>query len=94
MEGYTDVMRCHEHGFTNAVASLGTALTADHLRMLRRMGAEKVLLVFDADEAGLRAAERGLGILFDEDFPGAVVTLEGGLDPCDFLVKRGAEATV
>jgi len=92
VEGYTDVIRCHEHGFTNAVASLGTALTADHLRLLRRMGADRAVLVFDADEAGLRAAERGLEILFEEDFPGAVVTLEGGLDPCDFLAERGAEA--
>ena len=92
VEGYTDVIRCHEHGFANAVASLGTALTADHLRLLRRMGADRAVLVFDADEAGLRAAERGLEILFEEDFPGAVVTLEGGLDPCDFLAERGAEA--
>ncbi|MHC5056444.1 MAG: DNA primase [Planctomycetota bacterium] len=92
VEGYTDVIRCHEHGFTNAVASLGTALTADHLRLLRRMGATKALLVFDADAAGLRAAERGLEILFEEDFPGAVVTLEDGLDPCDFLAERGPEA--
>ncbi len=92
VEGYTDVIRCHDHGFTNAVAALGTALSADHLRLLRRMGAEKALLVFDADAAGLRAAERGLEILFEEDFPGAVVTLEGGLDPCDFLAERGTDA--
>ncbi|MHC4503432.1 MAG: DNA primase [Planctomycetota bacterium] len=92
VEGYTDVIRCHEHGFTGAVATLGTALGADHIRLLRRMGARRVVLVYDADAAGVRAAERGLDILLEEDIGGAIVRLEGGLDPCDFLGARGADA--
>ena len=83
VEGYTDVIRCHEHGFTNAVATLGTALGPEHVRLLRRFGATRVLVTYDADAAGLKAAERGIEILFEEDSPCGVVTLSGGLDPCE-----------
>jgi DNA primase len=92
VEGYTDVIRCHEHGFANAVATLGTALGGDHVRLLRRLGAKKVIVVYDADAAGIRAAERALEILLEEDMAGAIVTLDGGLDPCEFLEQRPAAA--
>lgn len=92
VEGYTDVLQCHSDGFTNVVATLGTAIGPGHMRLLRRFGAEKVALVYDADEAGLRAAERGAQILFEEDMPGDVVCLPEGLDPCDLLVERGRDA--
>ena len=91
VEGYTDVIRCHEHGFDNAVATLGTALTADHVRLLRRSGANKVVMVYDADEAGVRASERALEILIEADMPGSVVNLYDGLDPCEFLEKEPRE---
>lgn len=91
VEGYTDVIRCHEKGFENAVATLGTALGPEHLRLLRRFGARRVLVVYDADESGIRAAERALEVLIEEDMAGAVVSLDGGLDPCDFLDSRPAE---
>ena len=97
VEGYTDVIRCHEYGFTNVVATLGTALSSEHVRLLRRFGAERILVTYDADAAGLKAAERGIEVLFEEDAAGGVVTLParedgGGLDPCDFLVERGEAA--
>lgn len=92
VEGYTDVIRCHQHGFTNAVATLGTALGAEHVRLLRRFGANKVLVVYDADAPGIKASERALEILIEADMAGAVVNLEGGMDPCDFLDEKPPEA--
>jgi DNA primase len=73
------------------VATLGTSLTRDHLRLLRRF-ADEVLVLFDSDSAGMAAAERGLDLFFEEELPARVVTLEAGLDPCDYLMKRGPEA--
>ncbi|MEO0483288.1 MAG: DNA primase [Planctomycetota bacterium] len=64
-EGYTDVIACHQHGFDNAVATLGTALTARHAKVLRRL-TESVILLFDSDEAGQRAADRATEIFFTE----------------------------
>jgi len=92
VEGYTDVLRCHQHGFKTAVATLGTALGAEHLRLLRRFGAKKVMLVYDADAAGVKAAERGLELMLSEELGGAVVSLGGDADPCDFLAEKGREA--
>jgi DNA primase len=91
MEGYTDVIMAAQKGFPAAVATLGTSLTRDHLRLLRRF-ADSVLLLFDSDGAGLAAAERGLDLFFEEELPARVVTLEPGLDPCDYLLERGPEA--
>lgn len=91
MEGYTDVIMAAQKGFPAAVATLGTALGPAHLRHLRRF-ADQVLLVYDSDEAGLSAAERGLDIFFEEELPARIVTLAPGLDPCDFLVEKGPEA--
>jgi DNA primase len=91
MEGYTDVIMAAQKGFPAAVATLGTALGAAHLRLLRRF-ADQVLLVYDSDEAGLNAAERSLDIFFEVELPARIVTLEPGLDPCDFLIARGPEA--
>jgi DNA primase len=90
-EGYTDVIMCAQKGFPAAVATLGTSLTRDHLRLLRRF-ADEVLVLFDSDSAGMAAAERGLDLFFEEELPARVVTLEEGLDPCDYLMKRGPEA--
>ncbi len=90
MEGYTDVIAAHEAGFPAAVATLGTAMTASHLRLLKRYARETVL-VYDGDEAGVKAAERALPIFIAEDVEGRVVVLPDGNDPFDFIRRKGAQ---
>jgi DNA primase len=90
-EGYTDVLMCHQRGIPIAVATLGTALTSEHVRLLRRY-ADTVVLVFDADAAGENAVDRSLEVFADSDLEVRVATVEAGMDPCDFLVERGPEA--
>ncbi len=87
-EGYTDVIACHRAGFTNAVATLGTALTRDHARVLRRM-ADTVILLFDGDEAGQKAADRALEVFFSEPVDIKICVLPDGLDPDDLLRSEG-----
>lgn len=91
VEGYTDVIMAHQQGVQNVVAVLGTALTADHIHLLRRF-ADEVVLVFDGDAAGQRSADRSLDIFVEEDMPVRLATLPDGLDPFDMLVQRGREA--
>jgi DNA primase len=91
MEGYLDVARALEHGVAEAVATCGTALTAQHGRILRRF-AETVVLGFDQDEAGQKAARRSLEVLLEEGLRVRVVELPGGHDPDSFLKAEGAEA--
>jgi DNA primase len=91
VEGYTDVMMCHQFGVTNVVACLGTAITADHVRQLRRV-ADELLMLTDSDAAGAKASERSLGVLFQEEMPARVARLPGNdKDPCDFLLAHGNE---
>ena len=88
-EGYTDVIACHQAGFTNAVATLGTALTREHATVLRRL-CDRVILLFDGDEAGQRAADRAVEVFFSEDLDVAIATLNkvtDAKDP-DELLKR------
>jgi DNA primase len=91
VEGYTDVIAMHQGGIRNAVATCGTALGESHFRLLSRF-AQRVVLAFDSDEAGARAAERAFA--FHEQFPvkAVVMILPEGLDPADFVRERGAEA--
>jgi DNA primase len=84
VEGYTDVIAAHQGGFANVVATLGTALTRDHARALRHF-AEQVVLIFDADEAGQRAADRALEVFFSEPLDVKIAVLPDGLDPADLL---------
>lgn len=91
VEGYLDVIRMHQHGFYSAVATCGTALTADHLSLLERY-AKGVVLVFDGDEAGMKAVLRSAPLFFNRGIEASVITLPDGLDPDDFLVQKGAEA--
>jgi DNA primase len=91
MEGYTDVIMARQHGIEGAVATLGTALTPEHLGVLRRY-AETVVLVYDGDEAGAKASERSTDLLLGEECEIRVARLPAGEDPCDTLLKRGAEA--
>ncbi len=90
VEGYTDCIMCHQMGLRNVVATLGTALTADHVRTLRRF-ADRISVVYDADEAGLKAAERSLELLLPEDIDTRVAVLPEGEDPCSFLVSKGPD---
>jgi len=87
-EGYTDVIACHRAGFTNAVATLGTALTTQHARLLRRLG-ERVVLLFDGDEAGQKAADRAIEVFFAEPIDIRICVLPDGLDPDDLLRSEG-----
>ncbi len=90
-EGYTDVIACHRAGFTNAVATLGTALTREHARVLRRM-ADTVVLLFDGDEAGQKAADRALEVFFSESIDIKICVLPDNLDPDDLLRSEGGSA--
>ena len=87
-EGYTDVIACHEAGVTNAVATLGTALTRDHARVLKRM-AERVVLLFDGDAAGQKAADRAIEVFFAEPIDVRICTLPDDLDPDELLRQPG-----
>jgi DNA primase len=91
MEGYTDCILAHQCGFPNAVAVLGTALGERHLPLLRRF-ADRVVLMLDGDEAGQRRTNEILALFVQEQLDLQILTLPDNLDPCDFLVSRGAEA--
>jgi len=90
-EGYLDVIRLHAAGFTNAVGTCGTALTSDHARAVARLNAD-VLLVYDGDDAGVRAADRALDALLQSGLQVRVLLLPRGEDPDSFLRKEGAAA--
>ncbi len=91
MEGYLDVARAIEQGVAEAVATCGTALTAQHARLLHRF-AETVVLNFDQDEAGQKAARRSLEVLLDEGARVRIVELPEGHDPDTYLKAEGADA--
>ncbi|HEB9288878.1 TPA: DNA primase [Campylobacter coli] len=86
-EGYMDAIAFHKAGFNNAVAVLGTALTENHLPLIRRYEA-KVILCFDNDEAGLNAATRSAFLLSTHKIDGKVVLLEGGKDPAELVANN------
>jgi len=86
-EGYLDVVMLHQAGFTHAVATLGTALTPEHLPLLRK-GEPKIFLAYDGDKAGRAAAFKASKLLSMSGFDGGVVLFEGGLDPAD-MIKNG-----
>lgn len=86
-EGYLDTIMLHQAGFTNAVATLGTALTREHLPLLAK-GNPKIILAFDGDNAGMQAAFKAASLLSLANKEGGVVLFDGGLDPAD-MVKNG-----
>ncbi len=90
-EGYMDVISMHQAGFTNAVASLGTALTSGHASLMRRYTKE-VLLTYDSDEAGQKAALRGIPILREAGICPRIVNLSPYKDPDEFIKAEGKEA--
>ncbi|MEM9365430.1 MAG: DNA primase [Planctomycetota bacterium] len=91
MEGYTDVIAAHLAGLENAVAVLGTALTADHVRVLKRY-TRRAVLVLDGDDAGRRRADEVLNLFVKADLDLRVLTLPEGADPADFLAQNSAGA--
>jgi DNA primase len=90
-EGQIDVIRCHEAGFTAAVAAQGTAFTEDHARTLKRY-ADSVVVIFDPDEAGQRAAIRAAGVFLRSGLAVRVASLPPGRDPDAFILAQGADA--
>lgn len=86
-EGYTDVMMAHQSGFPIAVASLGTALTREHVTLLSRR-IDQIDLLFDGDDAGQRAAIRSCELFLGTDLGVRVVILPEGLDPCEVLASE------
>ena len=90
-EGYMDVIAMHQAGFTEAVASLGTAFTSGQASLLRRY-AENVILAYDSDGAGVKAALRAIGILRDAGLTGKILHLEPYKDPDEFMKNLGKEA--
>jgi len=90
VEGYFDVLALHRAGFTNAVATCGTALTPDHARLLKRY-AEKILLIFDEDAAGRQATFRAMDALLPSGLAVSVVAMPAGEDPDSLLKTGGAE---
>lgn len=91
VEGYLDAIACHQYGARNAVATLGTALTEGHLRLLRRF-AQKIVMVFDPDPAGIRATLKSLDLFAGSGMKVNVLSLPGGDDPDAFLKRHGYEA--
>jgi len=89
-EGYLDVVMLHQAGFTNSVATLGTALTLEHLPLLKR-GEPNVIIAYDGDKAGLNAAYKASLLLSHSQFEGGVVIFDDGLDPADMVKNKQIE---
>ena len=87
VEGYLDVIGCHQVGIKNVVAPLGTALTEEQVRFLSK-SAEEIVLLFDADSAGFNASLRSIGVAKDVNVNVKVALLSEG-DPFDFAVNKG-----
>ena len=90
-EGYLDVISLHQAGFTNAVASLGTAFTSQHANVLKRY-ADQVILTYDSDGAGVKAALRAIPILKEVGMSIKVLNMKPYKDPDEFIKNMGAEA--
>ena len=91
VEGQIDVLACHTNGFKDVVCTGGTAFTDEHAKQLKRI-AEKVLVIFDADTAGLKAMHKTAEILISNDIEFHVLLLPDGEDPASYLLKFGKEA--
>ena len=89
-EGYMDVIALHRAGFTNAIASLGTSLTEEQARIMRRY-ADEAVICYDSDEAGQRATQRAIPILKNTGLLVKVITLPGNKDPDEFMKSQGKD---
>ncbi|MDL2268353.1 DNA primase [Desulfosarcina sp. OttesenSCG-928-A07] len=94
VEGYFDRLSMHQAGIENTVATLGTALTPDHVRILKGMVGQdgRVILVYDADPAGIRAAQRSISVFQAGLLEARVLVLPKGYDPDSFLIENGPDA--
>ncbi len=90
VEGYTDVISMHQGGIGNVVSTSGTSLTAGQMRVLKRYG-EILLMIFDADVAGVKAAVRGISIALEQGMAVRVLTLPEGEDPDSYVREYGGE---
>ena len=90
VEGYTDVIMAHQHGLTNVVAVLGTALGLRHIRLLKRY-ADTIILVLDGDEAGQKRTNEVLELFVESEVDLRILTLPAGADPCDYVLREGAD---
>lgn len=88
VEGYTDVMMMHQNGFQNVVATSGTALTPDQIRMIKRY-TDTIVLVFDSDTAGAKATLKGIDLILEESMNVLVLPLPEGTDPDSFVLEQG-----
>jgi len=103
VEGYTDVMALYQAGIRNVVASLGTALTSDQIKLLGRF-TKNIVLIFDSDKAGMNASLKGierlreynerLDLYYENNLNIRVAVLEEGYDPADFILKKGRDAFI
>ncbi|MEX2173114.1 MAG: DNA primase [Pirellulaceae bacterium] len=91
VEGYTDVILCHQHGVNDVVACCGTALTERHIRILKRF-ADTIYLVLDGDDAGQRRTNEVLELFVAAQVDLRVMTLPDELDPAEFMIERGGDA--
>lgn len=90
VEGYTDVIALHQAGLSNVVATLGTAMTSDHLTLLRRY-VDEVILCYDADAGGMQAALRNIDLFERSGLAAKILVLPEGQDPDDYVRSRGVE---
>lgn len=91
VEGYFDLLALHKYGFTNSVATMGTALTPEQIRTIKGY-TSSVYALFDSDQAGKNAAIRSLGLFLDEEVTCRAILLSEGKDPDEFLASLGPEA--
>lgn len=91
-EGYMDVISMHQAGFDSAVATLGTAITATQARLIGRMGKSEVILSYDSDGPGQKAASRGINLLSEAGVKARVLQMTGAKDPDEYIKKFGAQA--
>lgn len=90
-EGYMDVIAMHQAGFTNAVATLGTAITPEHARVVSRY-AKTAYLAYDSDDAGKKAADKAMSLLNEVGVESKVIRISGAKDPDEYIKKYGAES--
>ena len=94
VEGYFDLLALHQHGLQNSVATLGTSLTPDHVKILRGfIGKDgKIILVFDSDDAGVKAVMRSIGIFMRAEVDASIIVLPQGYDPDSYIFEFGYES--
>ncbi len=93
VEGYTDVLSLHQAGIENVVASSGTALTGDQIRLIKRF-TKNITVLFDGDEAGLKASLRGIDLILEEGMNVKILTFPQGEDPDSFAKKTNSEQLI